>query len=366
MTAVVVIVGILAAWTSGAPRGASLEGDRSLPAVTALYRTGDRAAAVATVGLWSQRQVEAETERLLDSLRREARGRTAEPAEVDATIRASVALMTDASLRALGQADPRRVRWAVTAAARLLHEMPTSPDFAARFYEAAGLALHFIGDLAGAYEMVSEGRRRVGDDAGLLLALGAVIETAAALRTYELPAGRRPSRAREEPQFVIEGEEGAGGRLPRTDLADAQAALTRALQRDASLLEARLRLGRVLLLRDKAREALPELELVGRESSDPAQVYMARMLEGRCRDRLGDAQGAAEAFEAAVALVPRAQAGLVALGRARDRMGENRRAQDAFAEAMEPESDPDPWLDYLKGRHDRIDSLADHLRSLIP
>ncbi len=366
MTAGVVIVGILAAWTSGAAQGAHSESDCSLRAVTAVYRTGDRDAAVATVGLWTQRQVETQTERLLDSLRADANTGTAKPTEVDVTIRASVTLMNDAALRAVRQADPRRARWELAAAARLLHDMPTTPDFGARFYEFAGLTFHSIGDLASAYEMLSEGLRRAGDDPGLLLGLGAVIETAAALRNYELRDGRRPSGWREEPQFVIEGEEGAGGRLPRTDLADAQAALTKALQRDPSLLEARLRLGRVLLLRGKPRDALPELERIGRESSNPAQIYMAKMFEGRCRQRLGDAQGAAAAFAAAIERLPRAQAGLVALGRALDGLGENQRAQKAFGEAMQPEVDRDPWLDYLKGQPDRIDSLAGELRSLIP
>jgi tetratricopeptide (TPR) repeat protein len=342
--AAVVIVGVLAAWTSGARQGAEPLGDRSLGAVAAQYRSGDRGVAIATVGLWTQGEVERETEGLLESLRAQAKAGASEPAQVDATVRASVALMSDAALRALRQADPRRARW-----------------------ELAGLMLHRIGDLAGAYEILSEGRRRAGDDAGLLLARGAVIETAAALRTYEPPDAQRwPRGSRDEPRFVIEGEECAGGRLPRTDLADAQAALTQALQREPGLLEARLRLGRVLLLRGKVLDALPELERVGRESSDPAQVYMARMFEGRCRERLGDARGAATAFAAATERVPGAQAGLVALGRALDRLGENQRARSAFGGAMQPEAVRDPWLEYLGGQPDRIFSLAGELRSLVP
>jgi tetratricopeptide (TPR) repeat protein len=365
--AAVVIVGVLAAWTSGARQGAEPLGDRSLGAVAAQYRSGDRGVAIATVGLWTQGEVERETEGLLESLRAQAKAGASEPAQVDATVRASVALMSDAALRALRQADPRRARWELGAAARLVHDMPTAADFSARFYELAGLMLHRIGDLAGAYEILSEGRRRAGDDAGLLLARGAVIETAAALRTYEPPDAQRwPRGSRDEPRFVIEGEECAGGRLPRTDLADAQAALTQALQREPGLLEARLRLGRVLLLRGKVLDALPELERVGRESSDPAQVYMARMFEGRCRERLGDARGAATAFAAATERVPGAQAGLVALGRALDRLGENQRARSAFGGAMQPEAVRDPWLKYLGGQPDRIFSLAGELRSLVP
>jgi predicted Zn-dependent protease len=165
---------------------------------------------------------------------------------------------------------------------------------------------------------------------------------------------------------VIEGELGEGGRLPMTGLADAQALYAKALKQDPGLLEARLRLGRVLLLRGRPREALPELERVGRESPRPAQCYMARMFEGRTRERLGDPRGAAAAFAAAVERVPRGQSALVALGRALDRLGEGTRAQEAFDRALQAEVQRDPWLDYIKGQPDRIDALLEELRRLVP
>jgi hypothetical protein len=110
VTAAVVIVGILAARGPAAPQGAEPASEGSLGAVTALYRSGDRGAAVATIGLWTQGEVESGSERLLESLRAEAKAGTSKPADVDATARASVALMSDAALRALRQADPRRAR----------------------------------------------------------------------------------------------------------------------------------------------------------------------------------------------------------------------------------------------------------------
>jgi tetratricopeptide (TPR) repeat protein len=93
---------------------------------------------------------------------------------------------------------------------------------------------------------------------------------------------------------------------------------------------------------------------------------MARMFEGRCRERLGDLQGAAAAYTAALDRAPRAEAGLLALGRVLDQLGEARRAQQAYDDALEPARDPDPWLDYLKGQPDRIDELLGVLRSLVP
>jgi len=291
-------------------------------------------------------------------------------AQGEATLPAAAALLSDAALRALHQGDPRRARWELQAAARLAHATRSTGGFASftqRFYLVAGLMLHGMADLAGAYEMLSEGRRHTEDDAELLLALGAVSETIAALRKYELPEEpRRQAGSRDEPQFVIEGELGEGGRLPRTDLADAQALYTKALRRDSGLLEARLRLGRVLLLRGRPREALPELERVGRESPRPSQCYMAWLFEGRTRERLGDLQGAATAFAAAVERVPQGQSALVALGRALDRLGEGTRAQDAFESALQAEAQRDPWLDYIKGQPDRIDPLLEELRRLVP
>ena len=93
---------------------------------------------------------------------------------------------------------------------------------------------------------------------------------------------------------------------------------------------------------------------------------MARLFEGRTRERLGDPRGAATAFAAAVDRFPQGQAALVALGRALDRLGEGTRAQEAFDRALQAEVQRDPWLDYIKGQPDRIDALLEELRRLVP
>lgn len=370
------IVGLLAAWNAPVAQAAVAGRARSLGEVTEQYRDVDREGAIATVALWTQREVEAGTQGLLEAVGAVKAAALAGHATQDdvahgeAMLPAAAALLSDAALRALHQGDPRRARWELQAAARLAHATRSTgglAGFTRRLYLVAGLMLHGMADLPGAYEMLSEGQRHTEDDAELLLALGAVCETIAALRTYELPEGpRRQLGPRDEPQFMIEGELGESGRLPRTDLADAQALYAKALRRDPGLLEARLRLGRVLLLRGRPREALPELERVLRGSPRPAQSYMARLFEGRTRERLGDPQGAAAAFAAAVERVPSGQSALVALGRALDRLGEGTRAQEAFESALRAEAQRDPWMDYIKGQPDRIDTLLEELRRLAP
>jgi tetratricopeptide (TPR) repeat protein len=279
----------------------------------------------------------------------------------------AAALLSDVAQRALRHGDPRRARWELQAAARLARATRGFAGFTRSFYLVAGLMLQGMADLAGAYEILSEGQRQAEDDAELLLALGSVSETITALRTYDLPEeSRRQPGHRDEPQFRIEGALDESGRLPRTDLADAQALYARALRRDPGLLEAHLRLGRVLLLRGRPREALPELERVVRESPRPAQLYMARLFEGRTRERLGDPKGAAAAFAAAVERVPRGQSALVALARALDRLGEGTRAQEALGSALQAEAERDPWIDYMRGQPDRIDTLLEELRRLVP
>ena len=375
MTAAVVVLGLLAAGNGPVVQAAEPGSVRSLREVTEQYRS-DREDAVATVALWTQREVEAGTQGLLEAVGAAKVAALAgqatreEVAQAEATLPAAAALLSDAALHALDRGDPRRARWELQAAARLAHATRSTPafeGFARRFYLVAGVMLHGMADVAGAYKMLAEGRRLAEDDAELLLAHGAVSETIAALRRYDLPEEpRRQLGSLDEPQFVIEGELDEGGPLPRADLADAQALYAKALKQDPGLLEARLRLGRVLLLRGRPREALPELEHVGRESPRPSQCYMARLFEGRTRERLGDPRGAATAFAAAVDRVPRGQSALVALGRALDRLGEGTRAQEAFDRALQAEVQRDPWLDYIKGQPDRIDALLEELRRLVP
>jgi tetratricopeptide (TPR) repeat protein len=360
VTTAAVILGLLSAWGSPRDGPAAPTPAPSLAELAEQYRTADREDAVARAELLTRPEVEAEAERL-----REAATRARSAEQGDATLLGATALLTEVARSALHRGRYPRTRWELQTAARLVgaaRSAKDASDFAGRFYLVALLMLHETADLAAAYEMLADGRSHVGDDAELLLAQGAVSETIATLRNYE---------GRDEPKpsgLVIEGEPGEPEPLPHTGLADAQALYEAALQREPGLLEAHLRLGRVLLLRGGPKEALPELERVARESPRPDQRYMAHLFEGRAREALGDVPGAARAFAAAAADVPRAQSALVALGRALDRLGQAARSQEAFDRAMlsEAQAPQDPWLNYILGQPRRIDALLEELRRRVP
>ena len=371
----IVVFGLLSVWSAPPAQAPEAASALLLGELAEQYRGAGREEAVATVALWTRREVEAETRGLLEAVNAAAPAEDStqdEVAQGDVKLLAAAGLLSDAALRARRRGNPRRTRRDLQAAGGLVRATRSPEAFAGfvrRFYLVAGLMLHETGDVAAAYEMLSEGRRHAEDDAELMLALGAVGEYVATLRDYELPEGARGRRdARVAPRFVVEGQAGEGGRLPRVDLADVEALYAKALQQDPGLLEARLRLGRVLVLRDRPREALPELERVWRETPRSAQYYMARLFEGQARERLGDQQGAAVAFSAAAERLPQAQSALVALGRALDRLGEGTRAQEAFDRAIRRRAQPrdDPWWDYLVGQPDRIEGLFEELRRLVP
>ena len=123
------MLGLLAAWNAPGAQAAGTGSAPSLGEVTGQYRSVDREDAVATVALWTQREVEAGTQGLLEAVG------AAKAAE--ATLPAAAALLSDAALHAIDRGDPRRARWELQAAARLAHatrSLPAVDSFRRRFY----------------------------------------------------------------------------------------------------------------------------------------------------------------------------------------------------------------------------------------
>ena len=142
MTVAVVILGLLAAWNAPVVQAAGGSA-RSLGEVTEQYRSIDREDAVATVALWTQREVEAGTQGPLEAVEAVKAAALAghatqdEVAQGEATLPAAAALLSDGALRALHQSDPRRARWELQAAARLARAARSTGGFAGftrRFY----------------------------------------------------------------------------------------------------------------------------------------------------------------------------------------------------------------------------------------
>jgi len=111
---------------------------------------------------------------------------------------------------------------------------------------------------------------------------------------------------------ILQRDESEGAPLRE----QADRAFRDALALDASLHEARLRLGRLLLVRGRLVEAEPVLEEVERLSADDRQRYLARLFLGRLAERR-DRPGEAAAFYArALEVWPDSQAARFALAHA--------------------------------------------------
>jgi len=172
-----------------------------------------------------------------------------------------------------------------------------------------------------------------------LLFLGGVVHEALASPRIQVPltSGNAPR----ERLRVASGS---------AELDDAEDLLRRARRRGFEGAEIHLRLGNVLGLRGKHREALAELERAVALSGEARLLaYYARMLHGRELEATGDRRAARVAYEQAGRLFARAQAPRLALAQLLRATGEGTTAattlETLLAGSGEDESD-DPWWTY--------------------
>ena len=345
-------------------RGETRSGGPSLEALAGMYRSGNRETAVTLAMLRRPDAAEAAARQLLDAA---AHADGVDELERRETLRfAAAAVLTESARSRLGAGGGERLAPELRAAAHLVGAAPLQPSnrlFARRFYLLAGLTLQGHVELEATHDLLRDGLQRIPDDPELIAALGSVIEAVASVRRYGSPMRTRSPGAGRPGEYGT--ERGDGGSLPGASLRQAETHYQRALALDPRLAEARLRLGHVRLRQGRAQAALLDLERVAREADRPAQRYLARLFEGRARERLGDDAGAAAALRAAVADAPRAQTALLALGRSLDRLGDGTGAQQAFTSVSEPDTSFDPWWGYLLGQPERIDELVAGLRELV-
>jgi tetratricopeptide (TPR) repeat protein len=190
-----------------------------------------------------------------------------------------------------------------------------------------------------AKEFAARARESVGDSADLYLAMGA---------TEELEWTQR--------------HEADGSSSFKGDLKEAERGYRNALAAQPHLVEARLRLGRVLTLRGEP-EALKVLEQI-RDSTDEGFLYLARLFEGDAFERQGDLAAAERQYLAAIALLPTAQSAHLALAHVRHVMGAR---TNAAAEMRITTQDrvtgdtADPWFWYARGMYWHGDAYFDAL-----
>jgi tetratricopeptide (TPR) repeat protein len=172
--------------------------------------------------------------------------------------------------------------------------------------------------------------------------------------------------ATQEMGWTAQHEEGADSPF-KGDLKDAERAYRSALAAQPGLVEARLRLGRVLTLHGDTEGAVRTLAAIG-EGSEAPYRYLARMFEGDLFERRGDATEAARRYLAATALLPRAQSAYVALAHVRHTTGARAAAaadvRVTTLDTLVPDAG-DPWFWYPRGLSWRANGYLDDLREMM-
>lgn len=152
------------------------------------------------------------------------------------------------------------------------------------------------------------------------------------------------------------------------DLKDAERHYRQALILSPDLVEARVRLGHVLMLRDDA-EGMKILAQVG-EGAEVSDRYLANLFEGEALENRGDLAEAERRYAAAVSLIPTAQSAYLALAHVRHARGARADAAEAIrstAQASGAGDISDPWFLYSRGTAPRgPEYLAEARRMIAP
>jgi tetratricopeptide (TPR) repeat protein len=282
---------------------------------------------------------------------------------------AAVMLHTDRDVRSREGLDEREevdpgVAPELAAAQRIAAMIPDDDRrrrFERPWFQAAVLHLLKRGQWLLAAEYATAGLRRYPDDAHLLLARGAVREA-----QVTLAVRRRAARTVLE---LTQLPRGSGGR-DLTDigraLLQAEADFRRALRAEPGLLEAQVRIGRVLHLQGEPAKAVVELrQAVATPGGDARVRYLAWLFLGAAEEAVGRADEGMRAYRQALAVIPDGQAAVVGLSHSLHRLGERGPSRDVLLPssfAPGRAAVRDPWWDYRWGEAHELEDRLHALR----
>ncbi len=131
------------------------------------------------------------------------------------------------------------------------------------------------------------------------------------------------------------------------ELAEAQQLFSRALDRDPGLVEARVRLGRILALRGRGAEAMRHLRQASVTPTEPLIAFYAFLFLGSELVTQGDYAAARAAYLQAVERFPQAQSANLALAELAWRFGQRDEMEMRMKIALNaPDEASDPWSTY--------------------
>jgi tetratricopeptide (TPR) repeat protein len=267
-------------------------------------------------------------------------------------------------------------KYSTEAAARDAIATPTIA-VARAWYRAAGALFQESADLGHLDRLLTDSDGVFPDDPVLLLYRGTLHQAYAdaRLQVYltQLLSSRRDPDVAIPLGRLIDGSEVLGGRVypfrrADAELAIAERALRRAIEIDASLVEARIRLAHVLDARGKPAEAAELARQAIAEPLPPFLDYYGAMVLGRAEAAIGHHVEAQTAFERAAARYPRSQAARVALSHLAIG-GSTGMAAGSLVKALGPdvqERADDPWSQYFRLHVPDAQTLLDALRTLVP
>jgi tetratricopeptide (TPR) repeat protein len=191
----------------------------------------------------------------------------------------------------------------------------------------------------------------------VLFLVASVHEYFAGVRTQSVMRSMKGPR---DVKFDIQ-EEGAELRL-------AEQLYKRALDRNPRLIEARIRLGRVLGLRGRHEEAVAQLRQ-GQTIEEPILRFYVYLFLGAEFEALGNGVEARQLYERAKAVAPTAQSPLLALSRLAEQAGDRAAARELVARVLElPPLEPeraDPWWVYEIVQAREVDGMVADLRQRV-
>lgn len=335
-----------------------------------LYASGDTTAALWQLGSWTEDRVLKHVSDLSDAVVsiRKCPGCPTRLAFSRFPIRAALLLHADREVQQ--QLDPPQSEQvphcgsgpqaiAVEHLAMIL--LLIDPE-AATFVKRAYLAMsrqamwaHCFGEAAG---WSRSGQKHFPKDPSLLLADGVAAEARAYFTMAPAPPtmGLSPATLRKREAL----------RVQLRDLREkARRAFEDALSVDPNLVEARLRLGRVLWFLDRPGPARAALEAVLAKPAEAPDQYLAHLFLGRILEDQEEIAAAEEHYRVALSMQPLSEIAAVALSHARFIQGDVEGARVLLSEgidAVRKRRDYDPWMPYLLPQTPDGEALMAELR----
>jgi VWFA-related protein len=243
--------------------------------------------------------------------------------------------------------------------ARDLIDLVKDPEAKRRWLLVAGHRFQNASRLEEAAKLYEEGLKLDAKDAGLHLALGSVEEIRATLGLVSPVLGRDapPAGSESLTRFQGQAERERFARLAHDHYRAALAA-------EPGLMEARLRLGRVLHRLGRSDDAIEQLVQVVAAKPEPRVLVLAHLFLGNVHEGAGRLPQAVQQYRKALEADARSQTAALALSHALGRSGERSESAEVMRSALAPgrRSTGDAWLLYHIGLPTLYESTLQQLR----